>query len=194
MLRFRRCRSFGPARGWAVLLLMTAVGAVAAVPARAGDIAKALLAELGRSDAIVVGKATSLRVDTVESSPVSLVKLAVSETLRGEVAAEIEIVVPRTLIQPGKILVETGAQDQPVVGVGEEVLLFLTRYPGRENSYSILAGEMGRYKVTTNAAGERRADRYVLAAPVAGGVPLATLIGQIRRELKLPEKPAIPPQ
>ncbi len=164
---------------------------------RSTDTAKYLLGQLDRADAIVVGKATGLRQGTVEETPVSLVTLAVSEKVRGEVRPEIEIVVPRTLIQPGKILLETGAQDQPLLGVGDEVLLFLSRYPGRENSYSITSGDLGKYLVTTTAEGVKRADRYLLAAPVAGGVPLSTLITQIRLELKIPDaaaakKPAEP--
>jgi len=177
------------------LILMAVTSASGAD--RATDAAKNLLGQLDRADAIVVGKATGLRQGTVEETPVSLVTLAVSEKVRGEVRPEIEIVVPRTLIQPGKILLETGSQDQPLLGVGEEVLLFLSGYPGRENSYSITSGNLGKYLVTATAEGGKRADRYLMAAPVAGGVPLSTLIAQIRLELKIPDatapkKPAEP--
>jgi hypothetical protein len=160
---------------------------------RATEIAKHQLGRLDQADAILVGKATGLRQGTVEETPVSLVTLAVGQTVRGEVRPEIEIVVPRTVIQSGKILLETGAQEQPLLGVGEEVLLFVSRYPGRENSYSITAGNLGKFSVTTTAEGEKRADRYLTAMPVAGGVPLSTLVQQIRLELKIPDsKPAAP--
>jgi len=161
------------------------------------DAAFRRIAKEVRADAIVVGKATGLRQGIVEEAPVSLVTLSVSEKVRGEVRPEIEIVVPRTLIQSGKLLLESGPQDQPLLGVGEEVLVFLSRYPERENSYSITSGDLGKYLVTTTAEGGKRADRYLMAAPVAGGVPLKTLIAQIRLELKIPdaaqaEKPASP--
>lgn len=173
-----------------------AITAVAA-PARAAEseAAKYVLTELGRSDAIVVGQATGVKQGTVEETPVSIVTLRVGEKIKGVVAPEIEIVVPRALIQPGKILVESGPQDQPTLGVGEEFLLFVTRYPGRENSYFITSGNLGKFSVTTSAAGEKRAERFLLAGPVAGGVPLPALIHQIRQELKLPEeKPASLPK
>jgi len=176
----------------AILALLSASGApvLAASGADSADAAKYLLAQLNRSDAIVVAQAIGQRQDSVEDSPVSLVKLRIGETIRGEVAPEIEIVVPRTLIQPGKVLVETGPQDQPLLSVGDEVLLFVSHYPGRENSYSITSGGLGKYSVTTTATGEKRADRYLMASPVAGGVPLSTLIAQIRLELKIPAPPA----
>lgn len=165
---------------------------------RAGQAAKAaryLLDQLDQADAIVIGKATALRQDTVEENPVSVVTLAVSQTVRGTVKPEIEIVVPRTIIQSAGILLETGSQDQPLLGVGEEVLLFVSRYPERDNSYSITLSNVGKYGVTTTAEGERRAERYLMASPVAGGVPLSTLIQQIRLELKIPdEKPAVAPK
>lgn len=166
----------------------------AALPARAQfEEAERVLEELGKSDAIVVGRTTAARQDTVEGAPVSLVTLRVDEKIKGTVASEIEIVVPRVIIRPGKILVESGPQDQPVLGVGDEVLLFVTRYPGRDGSYSITFGNVGKFSVTTLADGARRADRYMLAGPVEGGVPLAALIRQIRTELKLAEEKPVPP-
>lgn len=155
--------------------------------------AKRVLADLGKSDAIVIGRATAIRQESVEGAPVSLVTFRVSEKVGGTAASEIEIVVPRVMIQPGKILVETGSQDQPVLGPGDEALLFVTRYPGRDGSYSITSGNLGKFSVMTQADGEKRAERYMLAGPVAGGVPLAALIGQIRKELKLPEEKPAPP-
>ncbi len=186
--------SFGRASLFLVLspLALSSVGP----PARAQfEAAKHVLGELAKSDAIVVGQATGAKQDAVEGTPVSLVTLRVGETIKGAVAPEIEIVVPRVMIQPGKILVESGPQDQPVVAVGEEVLLFVTRHPGRENSFSITSGNLGKFAVTTSATGEKRAERYMLAGPVAEGVPLDALIRQIRSELNLPEeKPVTPPK
>jgi hypothetical protein len=193
MVRFNRSSILRLAIGGALFLLATTSAFAGAD--RAAKAAKALLRELDRADAIVVGKATGLRQGIVEENPVSLVTLAVSQTVRGKVQPEIEIVVPRTLIQSGKLLLETGAQDQPLLGAGEEVLLFVSRQPDRDNSYSITSGNVGKYLVTTNAEGEKRAERYLMASPVAGGVPLSTLITQIRRELKIPdEKPAAAPK
>lgn len=178
-----------------LLILSPLALSTAALPGLAQfEAAKHVLGELAKSDAIVVGRATAAKQDTVEGTPVSLVTLRVGEKIQGTVAPEIEIVVPRVIFQPGKVLVESGPQDQPVVGVGEEVLLFVTRYPGRESSYSITSGNVGKFSVTTSPDGEKRAERYMLAGPVAGGVPLAALIRQIRQELKLPEeKPATAP-
>ncbi|MEP7012594.1 MAG: hypothetical protein ABJC13_19910 [Acidobacteriota bacterium] len=161
---------------------------------RTAKAAKYFLGQLDPADAIVVGKATGLKPGTVEDAPVSLVTFAVSQTVRGKAAPEMEIVVPRTLIQSGGILLETGSQDQPLLSVGEEALLFVSRYPDRDNSYSILAGNLGKFLVMTTAEGEKRAERYLLAGPVAGGVPLSTLITQIRLELKIPDEKAAPPK
>ncbi len=160
-----------------LLLLATAATAV--------DPAKFFLSELDRSDAILVGKATSIRQESVEGSTVALVKVAVGETLRGSVAPEIEIVIPRTIIKPGSVMVETGQVDQPVLDIGEEAVLFVTRFPGRENSYSITSGALGKYTVTTTASGDKRANRYLISSPKPGGVPLAGLIDQIRKEMKI---------
>ncbi len=161
---------------------------------RTNKTAKYFLGQLDSADAIVVGKATGLKPGTVEDAPVSLVTFAVNQTVRGKVAPEIEIVVPRTLIKSGAILLETGSQDQPLMGVGDEALLFVSRYPDRDNSYSILAGNAGKFLVMTSPEGEKRAERYLLAGPVAGGVPLSTLITQIRLELKIPDEKAAAPK
>lgn len=196
MLRISRSflwLSFG--RASLLSVLSPLLVASAALPARAeSEAAKHALKELGKSDAIVVGRATVAKQGTVEDTPVLLVTLQVGEKIKGTVAPEIEIVVPRVFIQPGKVLVESGPQDQPVVSVGEEVLLFVTRYPGRESSYSITSGNLGKISVTTSPDDQKRAERYLLTGPVAGGVPLAALIHQIRQELNLPEeKPATAP-
>jgi hypothetical protein len=193
MVRSNR-RSFYRLACAGALFLLATISAFAGSD-RSAKAAKSLLRELDRADAIVIGKATGLRQGVVEENPVSLVTLSVSQTVRGKVEPEIEIVVPRTLIQSGKLLLETGAQDQPLLGVGEEVLLFVSRQPDRDKSYAITSGTVGKYLVTTTANGEKRAERYLMASPVAGGVPLSTLVAQIRRELKIPdEKPAAIPK
>ncbi len=184
LLRFRDTRPSSKFVRAAVAA--AAVSSAIALPAVAADMGKILLGQLDRADAIVLGKVTDVHQGTADDSPVSLVRFAVSEKIRGEVGGEIEVVVPRTLIQKGPLLLETGSQEEPALGLGDESLLFLTRYPGRDGSYSITSADNGKFVVTTTAEGEKRADRFMLSRPVVGGVPLDALLGQIRKELKIP--------
>jgi len=130
-----------------VFLLLTVL-----VPAASAQRATPTLDDfVGASSSVVVGRPISQQSawDEEGRSIVTRIRVAVDETVAGEAASEIELVIPGGRV--GNIVQEVS--HMPLFTDGEEVLLFVWTAPnGRKMT---VGGEQGKLEVVEDAEGRK---------------------------------------
>lgn len=124
--------------------------------------------------AVVHAQCTETTTEWRNGKVFTRARFEVFDDLRASGMATIEIVNPGgTAVHPVlKVAVTTSVSDAVPIAVGDEVILFASRYGPQE--FRVLAGAQGYLKVSRDAAGEphvRAVERQVTATPAARGQP-----------------------
>lgn len=134
-----------------------------------------------QSSNIVIGTCTKLRSAWVDRTLVTLATISVSESLKGDAAEELTLVVPGGVDASRAVPVAVIYPDAPFVGLADNVLLFLDGNAPVADAYAVVGYSQGKYSLVSDASGKTMA-RGSLASGSA--VDLAALKEQIRNAVK----------
>lgn len=128
------------------------------------------------SSSIVIGTCTKLRSTWVDRTLVTLATISVTESLKGDAAREVTLVVPGGVDASRAVPVAVVYPDAPFVGLSENVLLFLDGDAPVANGFQVVGYSQGKYSIEKDAAGND-----VASAANSEAVSLGTLKQQIRK-------------
>jgi hypothetical protein len=129
-----------------------------------------------QSSNIVIGTCTKLRSAWVNRTLVTLATISVAESLKGDAAAELTLVVPGGVDASRAVPVAVIYPDAPFVGLADNVLLFLDGNSMVADSYAIVGYSQGKYSIVSDASGNAVARN----SASSGTVDLGSLKQQIR--------------
>jgi hypothetical protein len=105
------------------------------------------------SDAIVLGRVTQTRSQWIGKQLVTVANVQVSETLKGDAKAAIEVILPGGVDTKRRVPVAMTYAGAPTLRRNEEVLLFLERTELRANAMVISGFSQGKYNVVLDKSG-----------------------------------------
>jgi hypothetical protein len=104
------------------------------------------------ADAIVLGRAVEQRSQWVGRNLVTLVTVAVEETLKGDAAERLVVALPGGVDASRRIPVAMSWPAAPVVRPKEQVFLFLVASDEVEGGYAIVGFSQGKFSVSGEGA------------------------------------------
>jgi len=144
-----------------------------------------------QSDEVIIGRCTALESRWVDRRLVTVATISVDETLKGQKAPQISVVIPGGIDTGRKIPVAMIVDEAPRIVPDEAVLLFLrasSRIPG---SYRVTGLSQGKFTIVRDTQGRKSISRVPVAAQaietraVAGGAEGAssgsTPLDRVRR-------------
>jgi hypothetical protein len=166
----------------------------AAVPVDATTVRRLANEELTHeADLIVIGKALESKTQWVGRSLYTVVTVQVTEALKGEAGAQIQVALPGGRDTQRKFPIAVTYAGAPTLSRDEPVVLFLVG--GRDiSAYAIAGFAQGKYTIVVDEAGTKRVARDLTRVEVqdASGVsrgtrtfqPLSELVSEIRGYLE----------
>ncbi len=159
-------------RGATLLLLGLGVAGISQATTLVSMSTEQLAAQ---SDNIVIGTCTQLRSAWVDRTLVTLATISVSESLKGDAASEVTLVVPGGVDASRPVPVAVIYPDAPFVGLRDNVLLFLDAGAAVADGFSVVGYSQGKYTILRDASGHETA-----SAARGEALDLATFKEQIR--------------
>lgn len=127
-----------------------------------------------RAHVIVIGRATVRQPVWVDQELITLVTVAVGESLKGADATTITVALPGGIDRRRKIPVEVLYVGAPDIATGEEVLLFLERgHPQFPDVHVVSGFSQGKFSIVSDPAGLKWISRSLLHYPGSASVPAA---------------------
>jgi hypothetical protein len=124
------------------------------------------------SDTIVSGSVLETRSAWVGRQLVTIATVAVDEALLGSPALTVEVVLPGGIDMNRPVPIAMSWPGAPSLGVGEEVVLFLTGEDPAVGGPTIVGFSQGKFSIVTARDGSRRVGRdlrgLTLVDPAAG--------------------------
>jgi hypothetical protein len=175
-------------------VLFTLLVLAAALPVHATTVRRMANEELtSQADVIVIGRALSAQSRWIGRDLVTVVTVEVSDTLKGEAGAQIEVALPGGIDSRRKFPISVNYPGAPTLEVNERAVLFLVDGSGA-SSYEIAGFSQGKFSIVEDAAGVARVSRDLTRVEVqdAKGLargtrtfqPLAELVEEIRGHLR----------
>jgi hypothetical protein len=122
------------------------------------------------ADVIVIGRVTDVR--SVWETPrvlVTVVTVAVSERLKGEVGESISVAVPGGSDANRKFPIAMTYAGAPRMGEGEDVFLFLSRDPDMTSSLTVMGFSQGKFSIVDDGKGGKAVARDLTQVTLVGG-------------------------
>lgn len=142
-----------------------------------------------RSTLIAIGKCTAVQSKWVGRVLVTLATIEVSETLKGNVAPRVTVVLPGGQDAKRRFPVAMTYPGGPTITKGEEVFLFLTNSNNSADGLSVTGYSQGKYTIAVTPTGQKvvsRGDRSLRLAggggPASGSITL-TPLDEFKREV-----------
>ena len=168
-----------------VLLLLASTAAVEATTA----VQLTDAAMVADADLIVTGECQGVQSDWIGSDLVTIARVVVSETLKGESAATVDVVLPGGIDLDRKFPIASTWPGAPTMQPGEEVFLFLNA--GADSGQAHVVGfSQGKFSILSDPRGRKVVSRDLKAigllrngAVTAGdarSAPLAEFTSSIR--------------
>lgn len=154
--------------GAAAKLVLAALLILVGTPASATMFRPVTLAELvAHSDLILIGQCVEMRSAKLDRRIVTLVTIAVEETLKGPDADSISVTVPGGVDLSGKFAIADIVPGAPEILPGEELFLFLSYNGTAKGSYGVTGMSAGKFELFDTADGETvvAPNRMVIAEP-----------------------------
>jgi hypothetical protein len=107
------------------------------------------------AEVIVVGRAVDQRSRWLGRNLVTLVTIAVDETLKGEAGDRLTVVLPGGVDASRRIPVAMSWPAAPVIRTHEEVILFLVRSDEIEGAFAVVGFSQGKFSIVGVGAGRR---------------------------------------
>src|SRR5262245_50032468 len=144
-----------------------------------------------RANVVIVGRATARQTVWVGHDLITLVTVAVSESLKGSAPTTLTVALPGGIDRQRKIPIEVSYVGAPQIASGEEVLLFLeSGHPHFPNAFVVSGFSQGKVSIVSDPAGVKRLSRAAShdprgAAPEAQRLErLSDFREEIRRHLE----------
>jgi hypothetical protein len=140
------------------------------------------------ADLIVIGRAMSSQSRWIDRTLVTAVVVRVEESLKGDAAGDIEVLLPGGVDANRKFPVSMTYPGAPTMQSGERVFLFLSRseeVPG----YIVSGFAQGKFSIVTDARGDQRVSRdlrgsqLVEGSGIARGTATLTSLADFRAEI-----------
>lgn len=122
-----------------------------------------------RSTLIAIGKCTAVQSKWVGRVLVTLATVEVSETLKGNVAPRVTVVLPGGQDAKRRFPVAMTYPGGPTITKGEEVFLFLTNSSNTTDGLSIAGYSQGKYTIAASPTGQKLVSRDARSLRLAGG-------------------------
>lgn len=122
---------------------------------------------------IVMGKCLETRSQWIDRRLVTLATVSVTETIKGDAAEVVTVVLPGGIDSNRKIPVAMTYAGAPQISPAEEVFLFLTDQDEVANGYAVMGFAQGKYSIAEDSAGEKVVTRDMTRAPMQKGVGVA---------------------
>jgi hypothetical protein len=149
---------------------------------------------VNQSDVIAIGKALDTKSVWVDRSLVTLVTVAVSESLKGTPGETLTVVLPGGVDANRKFPVAKTYPGAPTLTPGEDAFLFLSSQSEVADSYTIAGFAQGKFSIVTDEDGEPLVSRDLTKMSLQGNngvhrggsnlTPLKSLKEQVKGYLK----------
>jgi hypothetical protein len=149
---------------------------------------------VNQSDVIAIGKALDTKSVWVDRSLVTLVTVAVSESLKGTPGETLTVVLPGGVDANRKFPVAMTYPGAPTLTPGEDAFLFLSSQSEVADSYTIAGFAQGKFSIVTDEDGEPLVSRDLTKMSLQGNngvhrggsnlTPLKSLKEQVKGYLK----------
>ena len=123
---------------------------------------------VNQSDVIAIGNCVNTQSVWVDRSLVTLATVSVSETLKGEGAENITVVLPGGVDANRKFPVAMSYPGAPRLTPGENVFLFLTADTDFGNGYNVAGFSQGKFSIVNNEDGEPVVSRDLVQMSLQG--------------------------
>ena len=148
---------------------------------------------VSQADVIAIGRATETRSMWVDRSLVTLVTVAVNESLKGSPGETVTVVVPGGIDANRKIPIAMTYPGAPRLTPGEDVFLFLNADSEVGGGYNVTGYSQGKFSIVEGDDGEPMVARDLTKVALkdkngarrgqANMTPLASLKAQVKGQL-----------
>lgn len=123
------------------------------------------------SDLIITGQAVETRTEWIENGRVlvTLVTVSVGETLKGEGASAVTVVLPGGTDDNRRIPVAMTYAGAPQIFPQEEVFLFLNREEAVTDGFAVAGFAQGKFSIVEDETGQKMVSRNPSLAKVQSG-------------------------
>lgn len=141
------------------------------------------------AEVIAIGTAIDVASVWEDRTLLTHITLKVNESLKGAPDATIDIALPGGIDVNRRIPIAMTFAGAPQIGLGEEVLVFLTHDEGVESGLTIVGFSQGKFSIATDADGRRVVSRDLTglslesAAGIAVGTHSVMALDEIRAEI-----------
>jgi hypothetical protein len=140
------------------------------------------------SAAIVIGRVTSAESRWVDRSLVTAVTVQISETLKGGVAGQIEVLLPGGIDANRRFKVAMTYPGAPQMQTGEEVFLFLVQDDDLGGGYVVAGFAQGKFSIlaqqgTQVVSRDLRGSQLVEGTGISRGAVVLTPLADFRAEI-----------
>lgn len=149
---------------------------------------------VNQSDLIAIGSCTSARSVWVDRNLVTLATISVAETLKGDAASQVTVVLPGGADANRRIPIAMTYPGAPRITPGEDVLLFLVHEDELGGSYAVSGFSQGKFSIVKDEDGREMVSRDLTNVRLQGRAghrrgtasltSLETLKSQVRRQLR----------
>lgn len=146
-----------------------------------------------QSDVIAIGSCVETRSLWVDRSLVTVATVSVSETLKGDEAGTLTVVLPGGVDANRKVPIAMTYPGAPRLTPGEDVFLFLNADPETGNAYYVSGFSQGKFSIVTDEDGERLVSRDLRKTVLKDDngvhrgktnlIPLSSMKAQVKRYL-----------
>jgi len=147
-----------------------------------------------QSDVIAIGNCTETQSVWVDNALVTLAKVSVNETLKGNETSDLTVALPGGVDANRKFPIAMSYPGAPRMTPGEDVFLFLTNTGEVAGSYTVAGFSQGKFSIVKDEDGELMVSRDLrqMSLQSNNGVrrgqnnltPLSSLKSEVRRQLQ----------
>jgi hypothetical protein len=176
------------------ILKRSALGAVLLLWAAEGSATTAIAlsnrAMTDQADVVVIGRATDTRSAWEGRVLVTLVTVAVTETLKGVADSTITVTLPGGIDANRRVPVAMTYPAAPSMGLGEEVFLFLARDEADVNRLTVVGFSQGKFSINPDPTGEPVVTRDLTRLRLVGGTGVTrgakdrVTLAEFKREIR----------